>query len=69
MDIWYRLLNVVALVAAAGTILVFINTVRTWKNPVRGIWTKLGECLVALACIGYLWILVAGRLLYFNLNY
>lgn len=68
-DIWFRILNVVALLGAAGSVIAVWNAYRTWKNRERGRWGKITETAIALACIGYVWILITGNLLFFNLTY
>ena len=68
-DIWFRLLNVMALIGVAGTIIAILNCLRTWKSAGRGRWEKFTETVIALACIGFVLTLVSGNLLFFNLNY
>ena len=68
-DIWFRVLNVVALLGLLGTVIALYNAYRTWKNRERGGWQKFTETAIALGCIGYIWILIAGKLLFFNLRY
>jgi hypothetical protein len=69
MDKWYRVLNILALICAAGTLIAIYNAYRTLRNRDRGKLTKITESAIALACIGYIWILIAGNLVIFNLNY
>ncbi len=68
-DVWFRILNVVALLGAVGSILAVWNAYRTWKNRDRGRLGKFTETAIALACIAYVWILITGNLLFFNLTY
>jgi CubicO group peptidase (beta-lactamase class C family) len=68
-DIWFRLLNGIALLGAVGTLIALYNAYRTWKNRERGRWAKVTETAIALACIGYVWILITGNLFFFNLRY
>jgi CubicO group peptidase (beta-lactamase class C family) len=69
MDIVFRILNIAALIALAGTLIAFYNAYRTLGNPQRTRWAKITETAIALACLGFIWILVTGHLLIFNLNY
>jgi hypothetical protein len=68
-DIWFRILNALALLGAAGAVIAVWNAYRTWKNPERGRLGKFTETAIALACIAYVWILITGNLLFFNLTY
>jgi CubicO group peptidase (beta-lactamase class C family) len=69
LDLWIHLLQVVGVVAVAATLLTIYNAFRTWMNRERGIWIKIHDALIAVACIGFVWIVIQGRLLNFNLNY
>jgi CubicO group peptidase (beta-lactamase class C family) len=69
MDIWFRILNLVALMGVAGTLIAFFNAYRALKNPERSRWAKITETAIALGCLGFIWILITGHLLIFNLNY
>jgi hypothetical protein len=33
------------------------------------VWSKLGETLIALSCIGMAWVILAGRLLHVGPSY
>lgn len=68
-DVWFRVLNGVALLGAVGAVLAVWNAYRTWKNRDRGRLAKFTETAIALACIAYVWILITGNLLFFNLTY
>lgn len=66
---YFRLIQVVGIVAAAGTLIVFLNAILSWTSKRVRIWGKLQATLLALACLGFLWFAFAGNLLRFSSNY
>jgi CubicO group peptidase (beta-lactamase class C family) len=69
MDLVFRLLNIVGLIGIVGALFAIYNGVRTLANPERGGWARFAETMIAIACIAFLWIMFAGHLVIFNLNY
>jgi CubicO group peptidase (beta-lactamase class C family) len=65
---WFRIIQMVGVLGAAGTLIVLFNAVFTWINR-RGFWVKLQAALMLLACVGVLWFAFAGNLLRFSSNY
>ena len=68
-DPWLRILQVLAALALVGTLIAVVNAARAWGSRQRGVWSKLGETLIALSCIGVAWIILAGRLLHVGPSY
>lgn len=62
-----RIFQVIAAVAGLGNLILILKTFRAFPNP--GFWSKLYKLAVVLACIGFIWILIAGRFLDFSLRY
>ena len=52
-----------------GTVIALINAVRSWATPGRWIWAKLGDALIALSCLGFVWFVVFWSMLHFSLRY
>jgi hypothetical protein len=65
---YFRLVQIVGMVGAAGTLLVLFNAIQSWTSN-RKIWGKLQATIFVLACIGFLWFAFAGNLLRFSSNY
>jgi CubicO group peptidase (beta-lactamase class C family) len=65
---WFRLIQVVGMIGAIGTAVVFYNAVMAWLGK-RRIWGKLQATVFALACVGFLWFVFAGNLLKFANSY
>ncbi len=64
-----HLIQVLGLLGAVGTLAVLYNAIRAWRSRQKRIWGKLQATLFVLACLGYLWFALAGRLLHFTSNY
>ena len=67
--VWFRLIQIVGLVGAIGTVIVLINAVLTWFEKRRSIWMKLQATVLLLASLGVLWFAFAGNLLRFSSTY
>ncbi len=64
LDPWLRILQILGFLAVAGTLVVLYNLVRSWTSRQRGVWGKLGETLIALACLGFVWLVLVGKMLH-----
>jgi hypothetical protein len=52
-----------------GSVVALCNCVRAWPNPNRWLWSKVGETLIALACVGLTWFVFQWHMLAWSLNY
>ena len=68
-EIWIHLFQLIGSIGVLGTAFAILSAYRFWLSRSFGIWTKLLHMLIALACIGFVWIVLEGHLLNFNLNY
>ncbi|MDQ3747415.1 MAG: beta-lactamase family protein [Acidobacteriota bacterium] len=66
---WLRLIQIIGVLGAVGTLVVFANAVHAWLSKRYRIWGKLQATVFALACLGFLWFVFAGHLLHFSSNY
>ena len=66
---WFQIAQVVGVIAAIGTLVVFFNAIYAWISSRYRIWGKLQATVFALVCLGFLWFVFAGHLLYFNSNF
>jgi CubicO group peptidase (beta-lactamase class C family) len=66
---WLRLIQIIGVLGAIGTLVVFANAVYALLSKRYRTWGKLQASVFALACLGFLWIVFAGHLLHFNSNY
>ena len=65
---WFRLVQIVGIVGALGTLIVLANAFTVWTRR-RSFWMKLQACVMLLACLGVLWFAFAGNLLRFASHY
>ncbi len=66
---YFRLIQIIGIVGAAGTLVVLFNAIQSWTSKRNRIWGKLQATVFALACLGFLWFAFAGNLLRFASNY
>lgn len=66
---WLRLVQIIGVLGAIGSLIVFANAVHAWLSSRYRIWGKLQATIFALACLGFLWLVLAGNLLSFSSNY
>jgi CubicO group peptidase (beta-lactamase class C family) len=69
IDLWLRVMQAIALLAIVGALIALWDGLTAWGSRVRGVWSKLGETLVALACVGMAWLVLAGGLLHVGKTY
>jgi hypothetical protein len=55
--------------ALVGVLLIVIHAVRSWMAPRRSRWVLLGETLLALSAIYLAWLIVAFRMISFNVRF
>jgi CubicO group peptidase (beta-lactamase class C family) len=67
--LWFRLIQIVGILGAVGTLVVLVNAVLAWIRPRRSIWVRLQATIMLLACLGVLWFAFAGHLLWFGSTY
>ena len=65
---WFHIIQVIGIVGAVGTLVVFYNAIKAWLSK-RSVWYRLQATVLALACLGFLWFALAGNLLRFSSNY
>ena len=65
---WFRLVQIVGIVGALGTLIVLANALMMWTRK-RSFWMKLQAFVMLLACLGVLWFAFAGNLLRFASHY
>jgi hypothetical protein len=66
---WIEFIQVIGVVAAIGTLVVFANAVHAWMSSRYRIWGKLQATVFALASLGFLWFVFAGHMLSITSNF
>jgi hypothetical protein len=68
-DPWMRGMELLGLIGVLGTLLAVYNCVKAWGSPSRWLWSKIGETLLALACLSLTWFVFQWHMLALSLNY
>ncbi len=68
MDPWFHLAQVVTIIGVLVTILALVNAIVAWVSA-RWWWSKVWETIVALACLGFIWIAIFGHLWGWSVKY
>src|SRR6266478_8721383 len=66
---WIVALGILGVICTFATTLVWLNAVRSLRNPTRWIWTKLHDLVLALACLALVWLAFTWNLMNFNIHY
>jgi len=69
LDPWLRVMQGLALLSLVGAVVALWDGLRAWASRSRGVWSKLGETLIMLACLGIAWLVLAGGLLHVGKTY
>jgi hypothetical protein len=69
LDTAIHLMQLLGTAGALATLVAVYAVWRSWKYSQRGRWSKLGDTLITLACLGYLFFVLNWHMLNFNLNY
>ena len=67
--LWFRLIQIVGVIATIGTLVVVANAALTWFGKRWSIWMKIQATILLLASLGVLWFAFAGNLLRFSSTY
>lgn len=64
-----RLIQLVGWLGILGTLIAIYYALRSWKEPQRWRWSRIGDAVVALACVGVAWFVFTWNLLHWSLRY
>ena len=67
--IWFQIVQAIGVIAVIGTLVVFFHAIYAWISKRYRIWGKLQATVFALACLGFLWFVFAGHLLYITSSF
>jgi CubicO group peptidase (beta-lactamase class C family) len=62
-------LEILGVVGALGTLIVILNSLRSWTKTGKWIWARLFDVALALSCVGFTWFIWHWNLINFNLRY
>jgi len=64
-----RMIQLVGWVGVLGTLAALYNALRSWQEQGRWLWSKLGDSLIALACVAFVWFVFTWNMLHRSLRY
>jgi CubicO group peptidase (beta-lactamase class C family) len=64
-----RLIQILGWVGIVGTLAVLYNAFQSWREQGRWLWSRLGDTLIALACVAFVWFLFTWNMLHWSLRY
>jgi len=66
---WLRLIELVGWLGVLGTLIAIYNALRSWAEPERWLWARIGDTLIALACVGVVYFIFIWNMLPWSLKY
>lgn len=64
-----HLIQIVGWIGVIGTLVAIYNMVVSWKMRDGWLWTKVGDTVIALACVGFVWFLFTWNALHWTMRY
>jgi len=68
LDPWVYLLEALSIIGGIGSIVALVNAFRSILGS-RWWWSKVHDALIALACLGFVWIGFAWRLFHISAHF
>jgi CubicO group peptidase (beta-lactamase class C family) len=68
-DPWMRTMELLGFIGVLGALVALYNCRKVWASPNRRLWSKVGDTLIALACLGLTWFVFEWHMLALSLNY
>ena len=62
-------IQIIGVLGAIGSLLVFFHALQSWSKPGRWVWSKIFDTLLALSCVAFTWFIWHWNLINFNLKY
>lgn len=66
---WLRLIQLFGWLGVLGSVIVLYNALRSWQDPARWLWSRIGDTLLALSCVGVICFVFTWHLLHWSLRY
>ena len=64
-----RIIQIVGWVGILGSLITLYNAIRSWRDQGRWLWSKLGDTLIAIACVTFVWFVFTWNMLHWSLRY
>ncbi len=69
LDPGIHFIQVIGVAGCLGGLVAIYNSYRSWSDRGRWIWARISDAVIALACVGFIWFVLAWNMLNFNLNF
>src|SRR5438477_903931 len=66
---WIIAFGILGVLSTIGTLIAWLNAIRSLRNPSRRTWVKLHDLGLALACLALIWFAFTWNLMNFNIHY
>ncbi len=66
---WLRLIQIIGWLGVIGSVIGLYNAVRSWRESQRWLGSRVGDTLVAMACLGAIWFVFTWNMLHWSLVY
>ena len=64
-----RTIQIVGWLGIVGSLVTMYNAFRSWRKQGHWLWSKLGDAVVALACVAFVWFVFTWNMLHWSLRY
>ena len=64
-----HIIQIVGWLGVVGTLPALSNAISSWWQPGRWMWSRLGDSLIAMACVGFAWFVYVWNMLVWSLRY
>lgn len=64
-----RLIQIIGWIGVLGTIAALYNVMLSWADRGRWLWSKLGDAVVVLGCLAFVWFVFVWNMLHWSLRY
>lgn len=66
---WLRLIQLVGWVGILGSLIAIYSAAKSWQDRAHWIWARIGDTLIALACVATAWFVFTCHMLHWSLRY
>jgi len=64
-----RFIQIIGWLGVLGTLVVLYHAIQSWREQGRWLWSRLGDTLIALACLSFVWFVFTWNMLHWSLHY